>query len=417
MGTCRKEVVRDMILMRGNMNRWSCNDVCFMTGFTLLAVLILLPAAAAGVDCSDVNSSPVVDFTYAAVPAETVPIMVNFYSTSEGGRNKKGSQADPVESYLWKFGDGDVSEESNPMHSYFMSSARQQAAHKPYQVTLTVTTECGRSNTTTKNVSVYCLDQTAGFTIVQPVGEGPYSAPVALYLKDTSLHVDEVTRYHYTIWDSAMTRLFKESTEKDPTFIIRNGGSYVIRQEVFKSCNNPPAQNTEMKKNIEVTGSASSDAVPMETIPFTTTVTETSATATQVAVPATTVPASTTTAPVQVPVEAAPGTGTLSVTTSPAGAQVFVNDALLGLSPATITGLSAGSYNLRLEKSGYRKKTVPVIIGDRMITDYSATLEAESGVMGIVPIIAAVLVIAAGAGAAYWYRMKKRPKIVDWNNP
>ena len=79
------------------------------------------------------------------------------------------------------------------------------------------------------------------------------------------------------------------------------------------------------------------------------------------------------------------------------------------LSPATITGLSAGSYNLRLEKSGYRKKTVPVDIGDGMITEYSTTLEAESGGMGIVPIIAAVLVIAAGAGAVYWYRKKKKP--------
>jgi PKD repeat protein len=415
--TCRKEIVRDMILMRGNTNRWSGSDVWLMTGFTLLALLVFLPAAAAGADCSDVNGSPVVDFTYATVPAETVPIMVNFYSTSDGGRNSKGGLTDPVESYLWKFGDGDTSEETNPMHTYFMSSARQQAPHKPFEVTLTVRTECGRSNATTKNVSVYCLDQKAGFTIVQPVEEGPFTAPVALYIKDTSLHTDEVTRYHYTIWDSGMTRLFKESTEKDPVFIISNGGSFVIRQEVFKSCNNPPYQNTEMKKNIEVTGSASSDKIPMETIPFTVTVTETSATATQVAAPATTVFVSTPTAPAQVPGGVSPGTGTLSVATSPAGAQVFVNDVLLGLSPATIPGLSAGSYNLRLEKSGYRKKTVPVVIGDRMITEYSTTLEAESGVMGIVPIIAAVLVIAAGAGVVYRYRKKKRPKIVDWNNP
>jgi hypothetical protein len=105
------------------------------------------------------------------------------------------------------------------------------------------------------------------------------------------------------------------------------------------------------------------------------------------------------------------------VVTSPAGAQVFVNDALLGVSPATITGLSVGSYNLRLEKNGYRKKTVPVVIGDRMITEYSTTLETESGGPGIVPIIAALLVIAAGAGAVYWYRKKKRPVKVDWNNP
>ena len=178
------------IIRQGNTAVRPCSESAYPDQFyPACAVSCFPPAAAAGVDCSDVNVSPVVDFTYATVPAETAPIMVNFYSTSEGGRNSKGGLTDPVESYHWKFGDGDASEESNPMHTYAMSSARYQAAHKPFQVTLTVTTECGRSNTTTKNVSVYCLDQKAGFTIVQPVGEGPYTAPVALYLQDTSLHV------------------------------------------------------------------------------------------------------------------------------------------------------------------------------------------------------------------------------------
>jgi PKD repeat protein len=385
---------------------------------TFLTMLILLPAAATGADCSNVTVSPVVDFTYAAVPAESAPIMVNFYSTSDGGRNNKGVLTDPVESYAWKFGDGDVSEETNPMHTYAMSSARYQAADKPFAVTLTVKTGCGRSNSTTKNVSVYCLSQKAGFTIVQPVGEGPYTAPAALYLKDTSLHVaDEVTTWHYTLWDSGMTRLFKESTEKDPAFIIRNGGSYVIRQEVFKGCSNPPALNTEMKKNIQVTGSAASDAIPMETIPFTTTVTEYPAPAAQVATSVPAASASPTTAPALLPAGASPGTGTLSVVTSPAGAQVFVNDVLLGSSPATIPELKAGSYNLRLEKSGYRTKTVRVDIGEGKTTEYSTVLEAESGGPGIVPILAAVIIIAAGAGPAYWYVKKKKPVKQDWNNP
>jgi PKD repeat protein len=328
----------------------------------------------------------------------------------------EGGLVDPVDSYAWRFGDGDVSEKKNPVHTYAMSSARYQAADKPFEVTLTVKTGCGRSNATTKNVSVYCLNQTAGFTIVRPEGEGPYTAPVAVSIQDTSLHVnDAVTTYHYTLWDSGMTSLFKESSEKDPTFIIRNGGSYVIRQEVFKGCSNPPAPDTEMKKNIDVVGSASSDAIPMETIPFTTTVPENPATGTHAATPAAT--ASPTTAPV-LPEESVPGTGTLSVVTSPAGAKVFVNDdAMLGLSPVTIPGLKAGSYNLRLEKSGYRKKTVRIEIRAAEVTDYSAALEPESGGPGIVPILAGVVVIAAGAGAVYWYLKKRKPKKTDWNNP
>ena len=331
------------------------------TGFlATLAILclIFLPAAVAGVDCDKVYGSPVVDFDFGVVPSESAPIMVNFYSTTQVVKANRSGNADDIESYHWNFGDTSVSEETNPLHTYATSSARYQAEHQPYKVTLTVKTECGRSNTTTKNVSVYCIDQKAAFTIVQPVGEGPYKAPVALYLKDTSLHVDDaVTTYHYTLWDSGMTRLFKESTEKDPVFIIPDSGSFVIRQEVLKGCNNAPALNTEMKKNIEVTGSGTS-ATSMEPIlTVTPTVTETPVTvATTVTIP--------TTVPALAPVAAPPGTGTLSVATDPAGAQVLVNDVLLGSSPATIPGLATGSYHLRIEKSGYGKKTVLVQIGN-----------------------------------------------------
>jgi hypothetical protein len=155
----------------------------------------------------------------------------------------------------------------------------------------------------------------------------------------------------------------------------------------------------------------------METIPFTTTIPENSATATNGATPSPLASASQTTAPAPVPAELLPGTGTLFVVTSPAGAQVFVNEVLLGSSPATIPGLTAGLYNLRLEKSGYRNKAVRVDIGDGRVTEYSTALETESGGTGIVPIIAVVLVIAAGAGTACWYvKKKKKPVIPDWNN-
>ncbi len=382
-----------------------------VAGACFMLMLVLLPAAVAGVDCDKVYGSPVVDFDYGVVPSESAPVMVNFYSTTQVVKANRSGNADDIDSYHWNFGDGSVSEETNPLHTYATSSARYQAEHQPYKVTLTVKTECGRSNTTTKNVSVYCIDQKAAFTIVQPVGEGPYKAPVALYLKDTSLHVDDaVTTWHYTLWDSGMTRLFKESREKDPVFIIPDNGSFVIRQEVFKGCNNAPALNTEMKKNIEVTGSGTSATFMEPILTVTPAVTETPApVATTVAIP-TTVPALT-------PVPALPGTGTLSVVTDPAGAQVLVNDVLLGSSPATIPGLATGSYHLRIEKSGYGKKTVLVQIGNGTITEYATVLEPEYGGMGIVPVIAVVLVILAGAGAVYWYRKKKPPATPDWNMP
>ncbi len=411
--------MRDTIIRSGNTDHRLFGTFFVIAALTLLGFLLLSQAAAADVDCDAVDTGPVVDFQYAIVPGETPPIMVNFYSTSDGGRNDKGGLVDPVDSYVWKFGDGSASEDSNPMHTYGKSSARYQDASEPFPVTLTVKTECGRSNTTTKNVTVYCLDQRAGFTITRPAGDGPFAAPVALFIQDTSLHVaDAVTTYHYTLWDSRMTRLFRESTEKDPAFIIPSGGSYVIRQEVYKACSNRSSANTEMKKTIEVSGSASSDTMPMETIPFTTPVPGYSAPATQgTAVPA--VPAPPTTAPVISPGDMAPGTGTLSVITTPAGAQVYVDDTLRGVSPARIPDLATGQHTLRLEKSGYRKKTIPFEIWEGDITEYPVTLEAESGGMGIVPVVAVILVIAAGAGAAYWYLKRRKPvkPVVDWNNP
>lgn len=381
-----------------------------------LVTFLLLPAAAAVTNCSDVETSPVVDFRYDVVASESAPIMVNFYSTSEGGRNEKGGIVDPVDTYTWQFGDGDSSLVKNPLHTFAMSSARYEAEARPFAVSLMVTTTCGRSNATVKNVSVYCLGQNAAFTIVRPVGEGPYNAPVAVNLQDTSLHVPEwVTTWHYTLWDAGMTRLYKESTEKDPTFVITHGGSYVIRQEIYKGCSNPSPNDSVMTMNIEVKGSAASDAIPMETIPPAPTVPENPATTPQAAV---STPAETP-ATIPAPVPASSGTGTLSVITTPDGARVFVNNVLVGSSPVTQPGFVPGSYQLRLEKSGYRNKTVRFEIADGRTTEYATALETESALPGFVPILAAVVIVAAGAGAVYWFmkKRKKKPVKVDWNKP
>lgn len=395
-----------------------------LAAFTCLA-LLLLANAAAGLDCSSAGTAPVTDFRFEVVPAETAPILVNFYSTSgEGGRNDNGSVVDPVESYSWDFGDGEKSEASHPVHTYAMSSARFEAPDKPFPVTLTVRTACGVSNSTTKNVSVYCLGQKAGFTISQPAGDGPYTAPVAVYIRDSSLHVpEEVTTWHYTLWDAGKTRLFKESAEKDPAFIVRNGGSYVLRQEIFKGCSNPAAADTVMEKTFVVTGSAATDANPMETIPFTPLVTETPVTLPPVpttlppaTVRRTTVPEATPELP---PAVSPPGTGTLVVNSTPAGAQVVVNEVVLGTSPATITGLVPGLYQIRLVRDGYRNATARVEIGDGRVTEYAATLDTGPGIPEIVPVLVAVIVIiAAGAGVVHWSRnrKKKEPPLPDWNN-
>jgi hypothetical protein len=365
-----------------------------------------------------VNVSAIADFDFTVVPSETAPVMVNFFSTpSVGGRIGSGPVADPIGTYHWNFGDGSVTDDENPVHTFAAGSARFGEEDVPYAVTLTVKTKCERIASVTKNVSAYCLSHTPGFAITQPAGEGPYDAPVALYLKDTSVHAREsVTSWHYTVWDAGMTRLFFETDEKDPVFILRNGGTYVIRQEMHKACSAPESRDTDFRKTVVVTGSPESDAIPMETIPFTTVATVTSSTAVQPLVPGTPVstPVPRTTTPVPAPATLAPGTGTLAVSSSPAGARVYINGVLLGTSPVTIPGFSIGRYDLLLEKEGYRNDTVRVEIGDQKITEYSAVLEpASSGsedTFPLLPLLAAVIVIAGVAGAAMWFlRRRKKP--------
>lgn len=392
--------------------------VRLITGI-FFVLFAFLPAAVSAVDCDRVNVSPAADFEYSVMPSETAPLMVNFFSTpSVGGRSGSGPVIDQIDSYHWNFGDGSVTDDENPAHTFASGSARFGEEDRPYAVTLTITTKCDRTAVVTKNVSVYCLNHTPGFTLSQPAGDGPHTAPVALYLKDTSVHAREsVTSWHYTVWDAGMTRLFLESDEKDPVFIIRNGGTYVIRQEMHKACSHPSARDTDFRKTVEVTGSAESDAIPMETIPFTTIATTTLPAPSPAATPRSTTAVSRTTAAVPVPSTFVlpPGTGILSVNSSPAGAKVFVNDVLVGTSPVTIPGFSTGRYDLRLEKEGYRNETVRVEIGERKETEYAAVLEpASSGMAGslpVLPLLAAVILVAALAGAAAWYlRRKKKPR-------
>ena len=379
----------------------ACDTPVRMAACTFF-LLLLLPATAAAVDCSAINVSPVADFQYSVSPAETAPIAVNFYSTAKGGRVGSGPVSDPIDTVLWTFGDGTSSETDNPAHTYARSSARSGEADKPFSVTLMIRTSCGRVAAVTKDIPAYCMNQSPGFTIVRPEGGGPYTAPVALSLRDDTLHADEaVTTWHYTVWDAGMTRLYLESTDRNPDFIIRNGGSYVIRQEVYKGCSNIPEPGTVVEKAIEVTGSAAADAIPMDTIPVT-------LPGGAAAIP---VSASRTTVPAPAVQESSPGSGDLSVITSPAGAQVWVDDAVIGTSPVTLPDLAAGNHTLRLEKDGYRKKTAVVGVDAGVVSEYTIALDPDSGgIGGIVPVVAAVVIIAAGAGAAAWYLRKRKPK-------
>jgi serine/threonine protein kinase len=68
-------------------------------------------------------------------------------------------------------------------------------------------------------------------------------------------------------------------------------------------------------------------------------------------------------------------TGSLQVASRPAGAQVFVDDNLIGTTPLLISNVAAGSKRLRIEMSGYKTWTTPIQIEPSARSRVSASLE------------------------------------------
>ena len=81
----------------------------------------------------------------------------------------------------------------------------------------------------------------------------------------------------------------------------------------------------------------------------------------------TTVPAHATTA--------ANSTGSLQVASRPSGAQVFVDDYLIGTTPLLLSNVAAGSRRLKIELSGYKVWTTSVQIKPSARLRVSASLE------------------------------------------
>lgn len=67
-------------------------------------------------------------------------------------------------------------------------------------------------------------------------------------------------------------------------------------------------------------------------------------------------------------------TGSLSVTTTPAGVSIFIDGVQRGVSPATIPGLAPGEHTLLLKLDGYTDLSTPVSITAGKTTEYTTGL-------------------------------------------
>lgn len=66
--------------------------------------------------------------------------------------------------------------------------------------------------------------------------------------------------------------------------------------------------------------------------------------------------------------------GSLSVSTDPEGAAIYIDGVQQGISPATIPGIAAGTHTLLLKRDGYQDLSLPIVISAGRTHTYSSAL-------------------------------------------
>jgi hypothetical protein len=92
-----------------------------------------------------------------------------------------------------------------------------------------------------------------------------------------------------------------------------------------------------------------------------------------------------------------PGSGSLSVTTSPPGAFVYIDGVMKGVTPAMIPGLPSGDHSVSLVLDGYTPLKTNITIEAGKMSEYTTGLPAAPKTPGFGVIIA---LMSLGAIAA-----------------
>ena len=78
----------------------------------------------------------------------------------------------------------------------------------------------------------------------------------------------------------------------------------------------------------------------------------------------------------QGPAAATTTSGSLSITTTPPGAEIFIDNEMKGVTPSLISGLPAGTHSLRVVKKGYQMISTTISIEPGLTQEYSTGLIA-----------------------------------------
>lgn len=100
-----------------------------------------------------------------------------------------------------------------------------------------------------------------------------------------------------------------------------------------------------------------------------------------------------------VPVGAAPATGGMSVSSTPAGANVYVDNSFRGVTPLTMNDISTGSHTLLIQLAGYQDYVSTVQVNKGATSTVAAALSpaaTPTKKSGMLPVVAGVALVIVG---------------------
>ncbi len=342
--------------------------------------------------------------------AGIAPLTVQFTSTSTGAN-----------SYLWDFGDGTSSPAQNPRHTYMTAGL--------YSVTLEARDICSNAVSTASMshfVTVTVQSGTLAITTVPQKAnvfiDNVFKGVTPLTLTDTpsGYHVLRITLPGYEDYVTSAT--------------VEPSKTVLIQAELRGDGTNTSATTVPAVTTIAVTP-RQNGSVALTSVPTGASVTLDGRYegTTPVIVPdvlpgnheivltypgyaplkqSISVGSSQTTAinaNLVVSTEPAVSTGSLTVITDPSGAQVSIDGAVKGVSPATIPGLSAGSHTLHLKLEDYYDLSTTVNITAGQNQNYTTGLRKAFRPPAVEIVLAAIVVlIVIGAGV---YRLFRKDEI------
>jgi RHS repeat-associated protein len=184
-----------------------------------------------------VNVAPSADFS-ASPTTGNEPLTVTFTNLS--------ASEDGIISWLWDFGDGTNSAETNPIHQY--------AHDGTYTVALIVTEADSDSDTETKAsyITVSDTGPTADFSASPTTGNEPLTATFT----DQSTSYDGIASWLWNFGDGQM------GTERNPTHQYAQDGTYTISLTVIEA---DGSSDTESKINYITVEKAHGEGLPLWT--------------------------------------------------------------------------------------------------------------------------------------------------------